>query len=170
MSKSVKPEGNSVLKNMAIGVTTSVLGATIIYFLGFNNKKPSFTKLEREEITTQTWKTYVTVENIYTKNTVSLLHDVLKFGGSAEVLKETNKESEKFQNSVKDMIAADGVDKDMVSFLKQRLEDEIKEGPETEKFYKGLDELAVTAKKGELDATTRFRLAFNSCKPIRRKE
>lgn len=147
MSKSLSADTKNVFKNMLIGIATTVAGATIIYFLGFNNKKPSFNKLEREEITTDAWKTYVTVENIYTKNTASLLRDVVKLGGFSPALQQTTKESEKFQTSLNDLIATDGVDGDMVSLLKKRLDNEKKGWPETEKFYKGLDELGVTGKK-----------------------
>lgn len=132
---------------MLIGIATSVTGATLIYFLGFNDRKPTFSKLEREQITTEAWKTYVNIENIYIRNSASLLRDAIGFGGFKMILKETLKESEKFQRSVRDVIKTGGVDRDMVSLLERRLENEKKDWPETEKFYSGLDELTTVSTK-----------------------
>lgn len=147
MTTSATPENSGVLKNILIGLTTTVIGATIIYFLGFNNKKDSFSKEEQADITGEAWKTYITVENIYTKSSASLLRDLIKLGETAEALQQTRKESEKLQSSLNDLIATSGLDKEMISLLKRRLENEQKEWPATEKFFKGLDELAIKGNK-----------------------
>jgi hypothetical protein len=138
MLKSVTPETKNTVKNIFLGILTSVLGATAIYFLGFNNKKPRFTVLERGEITADAWKTYVTVENIYIQSRVSMIRDALQFKEFGDIAKESAAESKKIQNSLEDVIATDGVDKDLVTFLDKRLKTEYTQSEETEKFYKEL--------------------------------
>ena len=125
MAKTETTEGSNVIRNMIISVLTTVLGATIIYFLGFNNKKPGFTKLEREDVTVNAWKTYVTIENIYTKNSTSLLRDrILDKIELEDFLSESLKESETLRSSLNELIAVEGIDKDLVSTFKRRLANE----------------------------------------------
>jgi len=146
MAKStVASEGKNIAKNMIITVLTTVLGATAVYFLGFSNKKSSLSKLEKEEVTVQAWKTYVTLENIYTKNSTSLFRDAVQYGGFKEVIVENRKESEKFMQSVNELMLTDGLDKDMVTMLKRRLENETKQIPIGEKLYVQIDELIDVA-------------------------
>jgi hypothetical protein len=147
MTKSVVSESKNVAKNIIIAVITSVIGATAIYLLGFNNKEPRLSDTEREEVTADAWKTYATIENIYLKNTESLLQDALHVGGYTDLLYETTKESEKLQNTLEDLIDRNGMNKDLVALFKKRLKEEKKEWPETEKFYKGLTGLAGLASK-----------------------
>lgn len=134
----MSPETKNTVKNIFLGILTSVLGATAIYFLGFNNKKPRFTVLERGEITADAWKTYVTVENIYIQSTVSMIRDALQFQEFDDIAKESAAESKKIQNSLEDVIAIDGVDKDLVTFLNKRLKTETAQSEETKKFYQEL--------------------------------
>ncbi|MER3497346.1 MAG: hypothetical protein C4308_01260 [Chitinophagaceae bacterium] len=48
----------NALRTILIGVTTTVLGTTAIYFLGFNNKgnKSSASTLEVKDATINAWK------------------------------------------------------------------------------------------------------------------
>jgi hypothetical protein len=147
MTKPVLADSKHVLKNMLIAVITSVIGATAIYFLGFNNQKPSLSEAQKEEATLDTWSTYVTIENIYTQSAASLLQDAAQFGNYANVSQESSRDSKKFQTGLQDLIATDGVDKSLVSFLKKRLENDKKRLAETEKFYKGLEDVIILAKK-----------------------
>lgn len=139
MAKPIVSESKNILKNMLITVATTVLGATAVYFLGFSNKKSGFTKLEREEITIDSWKTYVTVENLYTKNSISLLRDVGQYGSFSASYEEMEKESQKFSNSVKNLLAVEGLDNDFISLLERRLDNEQKQLPIGKKIYHEID-------------------------------
>jgi len=58
--------GNSMIKNIAMGVITPVLAATIIYFLGFNkgdDSKAEFKK--RKEATEKAWNAYIQNRGIF---------------------------------------------------------------------------------------------------------
>ncbi|HAO46120.1 MAG TPA: hypothetical protein PLZ45_15290 [Ferruginibacter sp.] len=58
--------GNSMLKNILMGVVTPVLAATIIYFLGFNNKDESKVEfLRKKEATEKTWIAYIQARGIF---------------------------------------------------------------------------------------------------------
>ncbi|HLG38784.1 MAG TPA: hypothetical protein VI461_03910 [Chitinophagaceae bacterium] len=125
MAKTESSEGSHVIRNMVISVSTTVLGAAIIYLLGFNDKKTRFTKLEIKEITVNAWKTYVTIENIYTKNGASLLRDRVNLKIELEdFLAESAKESETLKSSLNELIKTEGIDKDLVSTFKRRLTNE----------------------------------------------
>lgn len=133
---------------MIISVATTVIGATIIYFLGFN-KKPGISKLEREEATVNAWKTYVTVENIYTKASASLLRDIPKTG-LEDFLSQSLKESEKFQASLDGLITDDAIDKDLISLLKRRQENEKTQFAKAEKLFNRFIEMSKSEKIGAM--------------------
>lgn len=65
--KPAKPApGGSTIRNIAVGVATPVLAATIIYFLGFNNHddaKAEFKK--KKEATEKTWTAYIQNRGIF---------------------------------------------------------------------------------------------------------
>lgn len=55
-----------MLKNILMGVVTPVLAATIIYFLGFNNKDESKVEfLRKKEATEKTWIAYIQARGIF---------------------------------------------------------------------------------------------------------
>jgi hypothetical protein len=136
MLKSLWPEGKNILKSIVLAVLTSLIGATLIYFLGFNKKKPVYTLLERGEITADAWKTYTSVENIYVQSTISLIRDALQFGQLNIITTESAVEAEKFRNSLDGLVATDGVDEDLKDFLSRRIKTEKEQEEQTEKFYK----------------------------------
>ena len=141
MAKPIVSESKNILKNMLITVATTVLGATAVYFLGFSNKKSGFTKLEQEAITVDAWKTYVTVENLYTKNSISLLRDVGQYGSFSGAYDETEKESKKFTNSLNRLLQVEGLDKDFISLLERRVDNEYKALPVGKKLYHDIDSM-----------------------------
>lgn len=58
--------GHSMVKNIAMGVVTPVLAATIIYFLGFNNKDESKVEFKkRKEATEKAWAAYIQNRGIF---------------------------------------------------------------------------------------------------------
>jgi hypothetical protein len=132
------------VKNIIIGVTTTVLVSTVVYFLGFN-KKSSTTRLETQKATTQAWKTYVTIENIGAKNSLLLIRDQSQFNTYKEFYQETLKESDKFINALKSLITNESIDKDMIAMLKRRAENEETSKPKSERYYNELDKLLTIA-------------------------
>jgi hypothetical protein len=145
IKKILSPENKSVIKNILIAVVTSVLGATAVYLLGFNNKK-TYSKEEQEEITRDGWRTYVSVDNIYINSYASLMRDMVNFNGFGDYLAEIKRESEKYQSSLNTLIGTDGLDKNIASLVKRRLEAENKDWPQTEKLCKEFEKLEVTSK------------------------
>lgn len=141
MSKNLTAEGKNILKNMLITVTTTVVGATAVYLLGFNNKKSGPSRLEQEEITIDAWKTYVTLENIYTKNSVSIMRDLVSFGSFKTVYDESIKESDKFVTSVQRLSETEGIDKELKSMFERRIENENKSKPVVSKYFSDMDQL-----------------------------
>lgn len=141
MAKIIGSEGKTILKNMVITVTTTVAGAFAVYFLGFSNKSSGPSKLEMEERTVDAWKTLVTVENIYTKNGISLLRDAKHFGSYGVVAEESAKESAKFVNSVQKMLDTEGIDKDMRAMLERRIDNEKIQLQASTRFFNELDGL-----------------------------
>jgi hypothetical protein len=136
---------NNAARNMIIGIITTVLVSGTVYLLGFNNKKGRSSKLERQKATTEAWKSYVTLENIYTKNTALLLRDAAQFKSYKELYQESIKESDKFMTGLQGLITNEDVDKDMIAVLKRRSENEEASKPASEKLYAELDVVTNTA-------------------------
>ncbi|MGB4845869.1 MAG: hypothetical protein WBP16_15495 [Ferruginibacter sp.] len=57
--------GNSTVKNIAIGVITPVLAATIIYFLGFNRSSDKTEYKNKKAATEKAWMAYVQNKGIF---------------------------------------------------------------------------------------------------------
>ena len=139
MARIIGNESKTVIKNIFISVLTTVTGAFAVYFLGFNNKGSGPSKLEMQERTIDTWKTLVTVENIYTKNSSVLLRDAMRLGNFQEAYIETERESQKFISSLKGLVETEGIDKDMKSLIERRLINEEAQQPLIKRFYSTLD-------------------------------
>jgi hypothetical protein len=137
-----KPSGgiSPTIRNMIIGVSTAILVSTAVYLLGFNKKSGS-SKLERQKATTEAWKSYVTIENIYTKAATLLLRDATQFSSYKELYEESLKESAKFLSSIEELLKIKDLDKDMEAVLKRRIQNEKTSMPRAERFFNQLDEL-----------------------------
>lgn len=57
--------GNSMVKNIAMGVITPVLAATIIYFLGFNKGDDKAEFKKKKEATEKAWSAYLQNRSIF---------------------------------------------------------------------------------------------------------
>lgn len=139
MPKIIGNESKTVIKNIIISVVTTVTGAFAVYYLGFNNKGSGPSKLEMQERTVETWKTLVTVENIYTKNSSVLARDAMRLGNFQEAYSETERESKKFVNSLKGLVENEGIDKDLKSLIERRISNEESQLPMVKRFYDTLD-------------------------------
>lgn len=145
MGKIIGTESKNVIKNIAISVVTTVAGAFAVYFLGFKDSGKSVSKLEMEARTIEGWKTLVAVENIYAKNSVSLLRDAMTQGNFMVAAQETEKESQKFQNSLRSLIDTEGIDADLKSLFERRLENDKSQRPYNTKLYEMMDQIVNRA-------------------------
>ncbi len=124
------PGASTIMRNILVGVTTTVLGSTAIYFLGFHNKGgkggPSGAEnlLVMKEVTTKAWKSYVTTDNIYYKNLLSINKDFQESPDLAMYKQEITKEADRFRKDVEELQKEENLDKTFASMLSRRLERE----------------------------------------------
>ncbi|MBK8953334.1 MAG: hypothetical protein IPM85_14770 [Chitinophagaceae bacterium] len=116
---------NIVLRNILVGLTTTVLGAIIVYFLGFKdrnvNKAPQEENmLAAREATIQAWKSYVAAENLLLQNfnTFSANFTLARFD---EYKKLTLAEVDRFNTDIKKLLEHKKLDPSLVSLLERRL-------------------------------------------------
>ena len=138
-------EANNTVRNVIIGVLTTVLVSAIVYFLGFSKPKPGPSRLDVENATVNAWTAYTNLDNIYTRNSVLLMRDIGKFGGYKGVFLETKKESKSFNEKLQKLTEDENIDKDMITVLKRRLRNEETLMPAAEKFYYEMDTIVKIA-------------------------
>ena len=116
---------NIVLRNIIVGITTTVLGAIIVYFLGFKdrnvNKLPQQENmLATREATIQAWKSYVAAENLLLQNfnTFSTNFTLARFD---EYKKLTLAEVDRFNKDINKLLENKNLDPSIVSLLERRL-------------------------------------------------
>lgn len=121
---SVKGHATNMARNVTVSVLSTVIGASMIWLLGFNHGGSSGF-LEIKDATVSAWKSYETYENSYTKNSESLLQDLVHGNiGFDEFLKQVHIESDKFLTSVGELTRKKDVDKDLIIALKRRIDNE----------------------------------------------
>src|SRR5690606_4502245 len=124
------PGASTIMRNILVGVTTTVLGSTAIYFLGFHNRGgksgPSAAEnlLVMKEVTTKAWKSYVTTDNIYYKNLLSINKDFQESPDLELYKQDVTKEADRFRKDVDDLLKEENLDKTFASMLSRRLERE----------------------------------------------
>ncbi len=110
------------IRNIVVGVTTTVLASTIVYFLGFHSGGRSSAEqmLFTKEATVAAWPNYVATENMFTKNwkTLAANYSTSRFKNYKEA---TLEELDKFFNDIKGLIATNDIDPMFLSLLKRRL-------------------------------------------------
>jgi len=128
MAEESKPNQNTAMvRNIIVGVATSVIGAATLYFLGINKSGQSSTSsqgsfLEVKEATTKGWKSYVTDDNIYYKNTLSIYND-LASNKKLDIYQDRMvKEVHKFTDDLESILKDQNLDNSFASLLKRRLE------------------------------------------------
>jgi hypothetical protein len=138
--ESTKAGGSTVLNKILIPVITTVLGATAIYFLGFNKKTTSGrTDMEQmllsKEATVKAWRSFVVAQNIGYKNATSISD---QFGEkTAEAYKqgleklvpvwreyetEYLRESKKLIKDIEHILKEEDIDRDFISMLNRTLD------------------------------------------------
>src|SRR5262245_45556721 len=124
MSENTHNPNAAMIRNIIVGVTTSVLGAGALYFLGINksgdspSSKHSF--LEAKEATTKGWKSYVTDDNIYYKNTISIFNDLQRSKQIDDYRDNLLKEMHKFQDDLSSILKDEDLDNSFVTMIKRR--------------------------------------------------
>ena len=129
---STPPSHNSnMIRNIIAGVTTTVIGATFVYFLNKgnnhnNNDTNSSTGsyLEVKEATTKAWKSYVAIENLEYKNAMLLANHLKDLNTLDEFKDELTKESDKFSSDIEALQKTKDIDDGFISLLKRRLDAE----------------------------------------------
>ncbi|MEI9944443.1 MAG: hypothetical protein WDN26_09530 [Chitinophagaceae bacterium] len=147
---------STVLNKILIPVITTVLGATAIYFLGFN-KKSSASEAEVEKATVNAWRSFVSSSNINYKLTGSISTEyeekikttVEEKGIEAigpvvkefknELFRESNKLKVDIENILK---RSDDIDEGFVSMLKRTLANLNDQEEKTEEFLSRFVSLA----------------------------
>ncbi len=135
-------------RNIIIGAVVTIITSTTVFYLTQNLKKPEENRFSTtKEATTAAWRSYVTYENIYTKNTLSLSRNTV--GVSLDsVLKSFKKESDKFQKDLIDLASGKKMDKDLIKAMNRRLDNEKSSIPVLEQYYKNIDR--INNSKGSL--------------------
>jgi hypothetical protein len=115
MAHPVIHESKHILKKVAIGATTSLVGAVIIYFL-YNRSPSRASDIEIKKNTIETWKAYVTLENA---NQVKSDSNLTKVNRALIIYKD--KYPEKTQ-AIKDFRQRDSLDREQFKKDIQSLE------------------------------------------------
>lgn len=116
----------AMLRNIIVGVTTSVIGAGVLFLLGINkggqSTTPQTSFLEVKEATVKGWKSYMSIDNIANKNIQSISAD-FKRDLQLDNFKENYlKEVHKFEADVESILKDETMDNSFISMLKRRLD------------------------------------------------
>ena len=137
----------TLLHKILIPVITTVLGATAIYFLGFNKKTS-----DPEKATVSAWQTFVTSQNISYKNINSLTDEYKEkltnevkergISGIAPVLKDYKNEifkvTDQAREDVNIILKNEDVDEAFVSMLKRYLANSNDDEKKVDDFFDDL--------------------------------
>jgi len=142
MSEKAPNQNVTMVRNIIVGVSTSVIGAASLYFLGINKSGSSSstqgTTIEIKEATTKGWKSYMASDNIYYKNTGTISQELQQTMNFADYKKSILREMHKYQDELETIKKEDNLDKTFVSMIDRRLDLE----KETEEKLAGhLDQL-----------------------------
>jgi hypothetical protein len=132
----------NMARNIAVSVISTVLGATLIYYLGFRGDGGGGDKtLITKEATSKAWKSFVAVENIYYKNSLSILDDLKETKKLADFSENIIKESQKFQRDLPEVMKDPNIDGAFVSMIQRRLENEKNIEVKTKKYLDNLQSI-----------------------------
>jgi hypothetical protein len=157
----IPTNSSTVLNKIIIPVITTVLGATAIYFLGFNKRPGQAERTDMEqmlmskEATVKAWKSYATAINISYGNGKSLgeqfgqkTTEAAKqgFEGLVPVWKEFEnefaRESKKYINDVEMILKEKDVDRDFISMLNRGLDNQKDADKKMHAFFEKVTSIA----------------------------
>ncbi len=176
---------STVLNKIIIPVITTVLGATAIYFLGFNRKGSSSNSETQKaaiikESTISSWKSFVTSQNIAYRNMSSITTEYSQKidEASVEVMQQKSfkpivylipefknelvRESKKTIKDLDELLRTIDVDKDFINMLNRTRENMIDQEKKVATLFDELESIAQTNASFEekqqkwVDASNRF--------------
>ncbi|HMR91725.1 MAG TPA: hypothetical protein PKC69_05410 [Chitinophagaceae bacterium] len=156
---------STVLNKILIPVITTVLGATAIYFLGFNRKggggRSEMEKLLiTKEATIKAWKSFVTAQNISYKNSMSISEEYNQRIEEASrevqaqrdfslILPSMNayrdelvRESRKGIAALEDILSSPDIDPDFISMIKRAIDNSADQEKKVVTFFTDLGKIA----------------------------
>ena len=120
------PSGNTQTRNIIIGAIATVIASTSVYYLTqyINNKKTDSipNPIVMKEATTNAWKRYVTMDNIYYKSTVLLANDESVANDPYKRVAEITKEADIFKRDAEEIAKEKNVDPALKTMLTRRVE------------------------------------------------
>ena len=150
------PHNSNMVRNIIAGVTTTVIGATFVYFLNKgnnhnNNDTNSSTGsyLEVKEATTKAWKSYVALENLEYKTSILLANHLKDLNTFDEFKDELTKESNKFSTDIEALEKTKDIDDGFVSLLKRRLDAEKEALDKWNSFFASCSTIMNTTQPGQ---------------------
>ncbi len=111
-----------MVRNIITGVITTVVGGTTIYFLGFHNSGGSGDGgfLVTKDATMNTWKSYVSAENVFYKNFGTFGFENTK-EGIDRYQNSITEELDRFNSAVKRILDTKNIDPTLSSLMVSRL-------------------------------------------------
>jgi uncharacterized membrane protein len=116
-SGSAAPAGPNVFKNILVGVITTVLGAAVIYFLGFHESGNS-EKKKKKEATITAWNSLLQYEKLFQQTT----NKMVCLGESETASKEVTDEMEQLIRDMENIKKEESVDNRMQTLVDRRIE------------------------------------------------
>lgn len=116
--KSKDSSGNNTIKNIVIGVVTTVLASSIVYFLGFQGKQADKEELKvKKEATIDAWNSLMFYEKQFRETGIRMTCNYDTTSTSADVIKEYDKIIKNINNIEK----AEHVDNRLLSLIDRRI-------------------------------------------------
>ena len=116
-SGSAAPAGPNVFKNILVGVITTVLGAGVIYFLGFHESGQS-EKKKKKEATVTAWNSLLQYEKLFQQTTNKLIC----LGETETAIKEVTDELDQLSRDMENIKKEDAVDNRMQTLVDRRID------------------------------------------------
>ena len=171
MSDSATPgsppsHNTNMVRNIIAGVTTTVVGATFVFFLNRNNhnnndnNSSNGSYLEVKEATTKGWKSYVAIENLEYKNTMLLANHLKDLNGLDEFKDQLTKESNKFSSDIEDLQKTKNLDDGFIALLKRRLDAEKEALEKWSSFFTKSSDIINSTQPGQ-DRNDRITVEYN---------
>ena len=113
-----------MFRNIITGIITTVVGATVVYFLGFHNKgggssTPDY--LVVKDATINSWRSYVSAENVFFGNWNVYAANYTNTGFE-RYKQNTLGELDRFKSDMKKILQTKNLDPSFISLLERRLQ------------------------------------------------
>lgn len=122
MSSAASPLSGSPLRNILIGVITTVLGSAAVYYLGFHTtESPANSLSQMKKTTINGWDSYVSAENVFTTNW-NILARGFTYEGFDHYKEATLGELDRLQSDFKKILDMKNLDPSLSSLLERRIQ------------------------------------------------